>query len=96
MGLDNPLHLVFLVLVLGIYGGLCLLAGRTAERKGRSFALWAFLTFLVWPVVLLVFLLPSKHPHAPSNRRKQCPDCAEWVQFDARVCKHCAYRFDAI
>jgi hypothetical protein len=24
---------------------------------------------------------------------KQCPDCAETVLADARVCKHCGYRF---
>lgn len=25
---------------------------------------------------------------------KRCPDCAETVLHDARVCKHCGYRFD--
>ncbi len=95
MGLDNPIHLVFLLIVLAVYLGLCFIAGRVAERKGRSFALWAGLTFLLWPIVLLVFLLPSKGAHAPTaDRQKQCPDCAEWVQYEARVCKHCSYRFD--
>jgi hypothetical protein len=28
--------------------------------------------------------------HQPS---KKCPDCAETVLADAKVCKHCAYRF---
>ncbi len=26
--------------------------------------------------------------------QKPCPDCAEWVAGEARVCKHCGYRFD--
>jgi ribosomal protein L37AE/L43A len=25
---------------------------------------------------------------------KKCPDCAETILFDAKVCKHCGYRFD--
>jgi hypothetical protein len=24
---------------------------------------------------------------------KRCPDCAEFVRAEARVCKHCGYRF---
>jgi hypothetical protein len=95
MGLSNPIHLVFLLIVLAIYLGLCFIAGRVAERKGHSFALWFALTFLLWPIVLLVFLLPRKGPNAPTaDRQKQCP--AEWVQYEAHVCKHCGYRFDAV
>lgn len=26
-------------------------------------------------------------------RKKQCPDCAETVHLDAKVCKHCGFRF---
>lgn len=26
---------------------------------------------------------------------KKCPDCAETILADAKVCKHCGYRFDA-
>ena len=26
--------------------------------------------------------------------KQRCPDCAEWVFIDARVCAHCGYRFD--
>ena len=36
MGLDNPIHLVFLLIVLGIYLGMYFIAGRVAEGKGRS------------------------------------------------------------
>lgn len=25
---------------------------------------------------------------------KKCPDCAEWVRGDARVCRFCGYRFE--
>ena len=36
-------------------------------------------------------------PPAPAkvatNTTKKCPDCAETVLSDAKVCKHCRYRF---
>jgi len=30
----------------------------------------------------------------PARRTKKCPDCAETILADARVCKHCGYRFE--
>jgi hypothetical protein len=35
--------------------------------------------------------LDAERGHGP---KKQCPDCAETVLADARVCKHCGYRFE--
>jgi hypothetical protein len=35
---------------------------------------------------------PLVAPQADSATKK-CPDCAEAVLADARVCKHCGYRF---
>jgi hypothetical protein len=32
-------------------------------------------------------------PDAGGSATKRCPDCAESVLADARVCKHCGYRF---
>ncbi len=31
----------------------------------------------------------------PTRNTKQCPDCAETVLADARVCKHCGFRFQS-
>jgi hypothetical protein len=31
----------------------------------------------------------------PKAGTKKCPECAEAVLVDAKVCKHCGYRFDA-
>jgi hypothetical protein len=68
-----------------------LLAVVIAGTKGRSEAGWAFLTLLLSPLVLLILLvLPKLDPEAPSaDTHVRCPDCAELVRREARVCKHC-------
>jgi hypothetical protein len=30
---------------------------------------------------------------SPTTTLKRCPDCAETILADARVCKHCGFRF---
>lgn len=53
----NPIHLVVLLAVLGVYFGQAYLAGRVAARKGRSFALYMVAGLIVGPLVLLGTLL---------------------------------------
>jgi hypothetical protein len=50
---------------------------------------------IVWIVIAVVRRGSSNPPHVPSQAQKKCPDCAEFVRTEARVCKYCGYRFDA-
>ncbi len=36
---------------------------------------------------------PSTQEFNPDEHEKKCPDCAEYIKLEARVCKHCGYRF---
>jgi hypothetical protein len=74
-----------------IWGVAAILAVIIAGTKGRSEAGWAILTLLLSPLVLLILLvLPKLDPEAPSpETHVRCPDCAELVRREARVCKHC-------
>jgi hypothetical protein len=47
-------------------------------------------TFLAWHAVTRKKWLEAG---LPSSGFKQCPDCAEAVRADARVCRFCGYRF---
>ena len=63
----------------------------------------AIILMILTAVVVGAFLLVtwmvrrgSENPApVPSHTQKKCPDCAEFVRMEARVCKHCGYRFDA-
>jgi hypothetical protein len=37
---------------------------------------------------------PATRAPVDEQRFKSCPDCAETILLDAKVCKHCHYRFD--
>jgi hypothetical protein len=42
--------------------GLIFLAGRIAERRGRSFSIWAWIAAIIGPFALpLLFLFPNLH-----------------------------------
>ena len=56
------------------------------------------LILLVVPAALLWMILQQtrreKAGPVAGGAHKKCPDCAELVLAEARVCKHCGYRFD--
>jgi hypothetical protein len=56
-GLSNPIHLLLLVVVLGIWIGQAALAGYIATRKGRSFNLWLVAGLIVGPLLIIAALL---------------------------------------
>ena len=58
----------------------------------------AILALLTAPMVLIVWLILRRKTKDDSNSvslatHKRCPDCAEFVLIEARVCKHCGCRF---
>lgn len=70
-----------------------------ASNKGRSGFGWFVLAVIISPILAGIFLAVSADlskpagtpaPALPSPRTHvQCPDCAELVLKEARVCKHC-------
>ena len=65
-----------------------------ATAKNRNVVGWFFIG-LVLPVIALIVVsvMPAL---ADPDKMKKCPECAETVLKDAKVCKHCGHRFERI
>lgn len=68
-----------------------------AESRHRSRAGWFFLSLILSPLIglILAVALPSLKPPPGTptpETHVRCPDCAELVLNEAKVCKHCGCR----
>lgn len=69
-----------------------------AGYRGRSALGWFVLSLLISPLLGFIFVavVPNlaKEPNEQTHRK--CPDCAEQVLREARVCKHCGAKLVAL
>lgn len=71
-----------------------------AFNKGRSVVGWFVIGALFGPFGLLASVFVSTEVKALEERKvgsgelKKCPDCAELVKAEAKVCKHCGAKFE--
>ena len=75
------------MIVIVLYMVCIVISGIVASHKNRSVVGWILLNLFLSPLCLLVLLALSPL-HGASAERK-CPSCAEWVNKEAVVCKHC-------
>ena len=71
-----------------------LIPALIARSKGRSFALWWLYGALLFIVALPHSIIIKADREYIEKRQladgmKKCPFCAEMINGDARVCKHC-------
>jgi hypothetical protein len=75
---------------------LCGAVGKYAENKGRNGIGIFFLSFFLSPLVGFVVALamsPNEKNVAAAQGKKRCPECAEFVQPDAKICRFCQHKF---
>jgi hypothetical protein len=75
-------------------------AHRLGKPKGRDNA-WVWGALLGWIGVIVVAVQGNKHEIAASKAEpitarptKRCPECAEEVLADAKVCRFCGHRLE--
>ena len=71
--------------------------GIGAASRGRSGFGWFLLSIVISPLIALILLalMPNKAVQTDKpnpDTHVKCPDCAELVLAEARVCKHCGCR----
>ena len=89
--------LVFLgvsFLLIALLSRLAGLIAGVAERKGRDwksfFVLSLFFPLIMWIVVTVI----ASDPSTQQSGSKTCPQCAELVKSQARLCKHCGSKLE--
>lgn len=86
-----------LVILWLICGGV---AAMIASSKGGSGGLGFLVGVLLGPFgIIIAFFMGSENKLAEkqvaAGAKKKCPRCAELVQADAQVCRHCGHEFGA-
>jgi transposase-like protein len=84
----------FVVLIVWLV--LCGAVAVYAENKGRSGVGFFFLSLFLSPLVGLVVALavrPDERRVAAAQGMKRCPECAEFVQPEAKICRFCQHKF---
>lgn len=94
--------IIALALIIAYFAPTLIAAQRGIPNAGSVAIVNLFLgwTCLGW-IVAMAMAAAGNRPSAPvplvpawaEAATKKCPDCAKTVLSDARVCKHCGYRF---
>jgi hypothetical protein len=82
---------IFLCWIIG-----AVLVGKYAHDKGLSGASFFFIALFATPLVGILLALVAAPDREKAARRaglKECPQCAEAVKQEARVCRFCGHRF---
>lgn len=63
-----------------------LIGVAASQKKGFSLAAGILGGLLLGPLAFLMYFISGV---SRSDQNRKCPQCAEFVKADAKICKHC-------
>jgi hypothetical protein len=85
-----------ILLFIVVWLALCAAVAAYARSKGHSETGSFLLALFLSPLVGFVFALamqPDEKKVAAAQGKKKCPQCAEFVQPEAKICRFCQHKF---
>jgi hypothetical protein len=81
--------------IVGLWVLLAVACAIFANTRGRNWFGWLLLAVIISPLFGFLFLavLPNRKNEAAGDA-KTCPQCAETVKLEAKVCRFCGHRFE--
>lgn len=95
LGIIGPNQLLLILiplLILFVFYAIAKVIANNAKNREISSKAVFWVSFLLGPIIGIVFVLvsPMKKDVLPT---KICPECAESVKEQAKLCKHCGHRW---
>ncbi len=93
LGQGDLMEILIIAVIIG------LLPAAIAHSRGHSFFAWWFFGAALWIVAFPMSLFLKRDVKSLDQRAveaggsKKCPECAEIVKADAKVCRFCQHRF---
>jgi len=84
-----PIAVISLLVLIAIYIGGCVLVGRAAWRRGRSYPAWLAIAFFGSPVLAAILLASIDSTPGGVAQFVPCPRCAEPIRPAAVACRFC-------
>jgi RNA polymerase subunit RPABC4/transcription elongation factor Spt4 len=76
-----------------IWVGLAVLIGYYYKQKGLNSAFGFFLSLFASPLVAFIIGAILSPESKVFEKLKKCPQCAEFVKAEAKICRFCNYEF---